>query len=860
MSFFTKEDNKNLYESNLSEFLKNYIANFNEIIILFLKEKFKNEEGLDKFLETIREKYKTTGYTIDNNMNSNASFFHNANETQFKINEKTLDIYSIEKGLIGIYFHEFSHFISYTFQTDRTTRIEEGIADLLSDELVDYFNNIFAEDELIEKKQSVYKEPASIVRSTCLINNNNKDLLWNYYSDNKDEIKRIFETAYGKENAQYILDTEKYTNNTYYISKKEQEIISNKLKETKLESIDSNYIRLNKLLQEEICRRIENNEIELDQIKEYKNIPEEFYNDYKILFEDINLEKTRIINSNNLNENIKELVSKTIKDMNLEKIKNPNNKIGIYNDYTIDVMLEYLKYKKIFNLDPFYLVAYLYSYKLRYNNENYNEDNLFKTLSSLGFNSGLEYNTFIKINETTKDIYNNFKTKDIEECFNDVEDMFKKQIKNSIEIEYYTNKLNNNEITLDDYSNKMIEKYKEESIFEYKPIIFINSLIEEYVKNIKEDLNIESFEKAKQEIESKLNGLDIENISDINALIITNWNIEKVKVYDVIEILGKYKIDTTIPNEKFEDIRIKGIIDIENENDFNNILRYINSVSNDNYLESYPYIFTKRNGRNYDTPRSLEIQKEKVKNILEKEENNSITKELIEKEDRNYIYFYRYNTLKPLKKEDIEILKKITGKDIDSTDFSKYIKLFRYDEDIYNKLKEYPHLAATYIQNFMPYKAKQITSISMLESNLIDLSKYNNAFLKSEYENELIREIDMLDVEKIIQNDFEIRNYSDMSNELFILKSEPYSFLNKDKNNEFLNKTLEIMNRKIEEVFINNRDTYQDKNELKETIIKNIKEIEEQIKNEKTKQSLNEVLEKINQIEIRRKGDNYGSK
>ena len=32
------------------------------------------------------------------------------------------------------------------------------------------------------------------------------------------------------------------------------------------------------------------------------------------------------------------------------------------------------------------------------------------------------------------------------------------------------------------------------------------------------------------------------------------------------------------------------------------------------------------------------------------------------------------------------------------------------------------------------------------------------------------------------------------------------------------------------------------------------------ITNEKTKQSLNEVLEKINQIEIRRKGDNYGSK
>lgn len=853
MSFFSKEDNKNLYESNLSETLKNYIANFNEIIILYLKEKFKDKDGLDNFLETIRERYKTIEYELDNNMNSNAAFFHNDvnNERRFKINEKTLDMYSIEKGLIGIYFHEFSHFISNTFQANRTTRIEEGIADLFSDELVDYFNNVFVEEKTIKKKQSVYKIPASIIRSTCLINNSEKDLLWNYYNDNKDEVKRIFETTYGKKNAQYILDTESYINNPHYISKKEEEIILNKLKRIDLESIDSKYIRLNNILQEEIVKRYGNSKKEIEKIKEYKNIPEDFYDNYESIFEDIYFEKIKIVNSNNIDESIEELINKTMQDMKLEEKKNVNKKIGIYNDYVIDILLEYLKYKKVYKkMDLFYLLPYLYSYKLKYNNESYNEENLYKTLITLGYDSLLEENSINIINKIAKNIYNSFQSKTNEECFNIIEAVIKKQIKNSIEAEYYTNKLNSNQITLDDYINKMIKKYKEETIFEYTPRVFIYSLIEEYIKNIKENLNIKSFEKSTKELELKLNGLNIESISDITALIIINWNIENVKIYDVLEIIGKYKIDTTVPSTMFEDIRIKGIIDIENENDFNNILRYINNSSNDNYIDSYSYTYTKQNNRLYDTPISLKIQKEKVKNVLEKEEKSPIIKELIEKNDKNYIYFYRYNDLNPLSKEDIEILKKVTKKDIDSSDIRKYISTFKFDEDIYNKLKEHPHLAATYIQIFIPSKAKKI-SMATLNNIIYDLKDYTNVFLKKEYEKELIREINELEVDEIIQNDFEIKHYSDMSKELTILELESFIPIDKNDKDEFLNKILDIINRKTEEVFIKNRDTYQDKSKLKEIIIKNIKEAEKKIKNERVNQLLDEILEKIKNIEIK---------
>ena len=61
-------------------------------------------------------------------------------------------MYSIEKGLLGIYFHEFSHFISHAFEMQRTICIEEGIAELVSYELIYYFNNEFSQQEIIEKK------------------------------------------------------------------------------------------------------------------------------------------------------------------------------------------------------------------------------------------------------------------------------------------------------------------------------------------------------------------------------------------------------------------------------------------------------------------------------------------------------------------------------------------------------------------------------------------------------------------------------------------------------------------------------------------------------------------------------------
>ena len=64
MRFFTEEDNKKLNESNFSETLKNYIANFNEIIICYLKEKFNEKEGYEEFLNKIKDEFKKVVYTI----------------------------------------------------------------------------------------------------------------------------------------------------------------------------------------------------------------------------------------------------------------------------------------------------------------------------------------------------------------------------------------------------------------------------------------------------------------------------------------------------------------------------------------------------------------------------------------------------------------------------------------------------------------------------------------------------------------------------------------------------------------------------------------------------------------------------
>lgn len=838
MRFFNEEDNKNLYESELPDVLKNYIANFNEIIICYIKEKFEDNDKLDDFLNEIKEKYKKVTYELDKDPYSDAYASYNYIFEKFTINKKALDLFSIEQGLLAIYFHEFSHFLSSIKNQKTTTRIEEGIADLFSDELVEYFNKSFAEKEIIDKKASTYKISSSTIRNACLINNNIKDLLWNYYNSNKKELNDFFANAYGEEATKLMFDIEKYSNNHSYMLEKEKEYIQQALKDKDIINAKEIYIRLNTVLQDAICKQLLEKSISLEEAQEkYKNIPKEFFDDYKIMFSSINVDKEEIIKKEEINESeLENLAENFLKFANIEQYQNPNNKTGLNNRIELDFILNFIKYKNIFNMDMSTILPLIYAYKCKYNNIQYKTEDLKNITSEFGLCDRINKKTIDRMLTIGEKVNQKFSNLTTEQCFEEIKKAIKKQIKDLTKIDFYKTKLKDKKININEFIDSLKKEYKNSEKDEiYEPTQYIIQIIQEYAKSQQENLNLETFEKTKNNLEQEINELNAPYIPSITGNILYTWDIDKTSVYDTEEILSKYNIETNIPNTNFEDIRIKNIIEISKENDINNIIKYIHITSN-NRNDNAPYLYRKR-GRMVTEIESIknikEIVYEKIKEASKN--NNEILKQKVENNDRDLIKFYQYRSLKPLTEDDKKIIQQITGIEKDSDKPTDYFE-YKFNEEIYNKLKEYPHLALTYIANYQPH-----ASLSMVDTWSI-FQSYNNStypYLKQQNKDlfiELVTEIN---------KSYEPAPYDkNITYEINLLSQYPYGMLDEQTQKQFIEELLNVCNKKID---ILTTETIEDskKELLQQEIQKNIERGIKNTNSEYIKQSLNNMYNKM---------------
>lgn len=858
MPIFSKEDNKNLYESNLPEKLKYQIASFNELIMVFLKENFGNHDGYNNFISKIKEAYLTIQYELSDDIDSNACFSRNQDEDlKFCISNKALDMYSSEEGLIGIYFHEFFHFISYVFNASIGQRMEEGFADLFSDILVDFFNQNFAKENILKYKDSIYYESASIVRST-FIKCSPIEHIWNYLNDKKQLFKTYTE-VFGENEATIIFNTEKYSNIIHFISELENNYIKEAYKNSKIENIPTMCIMRNSTLQEIIYKKTQEDNLDENQIKnKYPNIPNSFYERYKNAFSNIYKEKRKIIKNSKVNESELEQLCNNFINQIQKTILNPNEKKGIFNDYIVDITLYIGKYSNIFTFDVQTLFSFLHAYNLYYNKKQYSSKKLYESLKTCGYNQIFEEEFYKTIDEKSKKIYDLFINKSKEEVENILKAMLSIQIKNSVLIEYYSAQQEKKEITIDEHLEKMIEmikKSKEESVF--VPNVILDKYINVYIKEISknEKLTLNSFKEAKNKLEQTFKELEVNDIIGLKERILLYWDINNISIYDVVEILAEYGIKNNISSITYEPIRIKGLTEIQQENDINNIFRYIKAIQQNSFNKENPFTYKPR-GRGYDYADSISQIKTIIKEKLGEysRNDNQYLLQKIKNNDLDLIYFYKYQSSDQINKQDEEILKRIFK--IENVDGKKYSQVFdfNFDSEKYNQLKERPHLAAMYIVGFMPNKDQFSQRIDTLALSIAinDYKKYDEPAIKNEYKKTILR-----NVKGIINNEYkiEIHHYSfGLDHELNILENiEALNILDNTTLNALIAKIIEICDKKTDIIFTTNEEVFYKKDELLEETKYSIKKAIEKIENEQIKNELSIILTKIEKIKIEEK-------
>ncbi len=846
MPVLSREDNRKLFESNLPEELKHQIASFNELIITFLKETFKDYEGFEKICNEIIERLKITEYKISDKINSKASFEYNDTTKKYKfiINGSTIDMYSSEEGLIGIYFHEFFHLISNTLKAKIGTRMEEGMADLFSDMLVDYFNRTFAKKEILKPKDSNYEIPASIVRS-AIISTNPEDLLWQYLTD-INKLKETYKNTFGLEASDLIFMIEEKIGNSKYINEQEERYISEAIKKIKVSSLPSICIMRNTIIGKIICEKIEKSGLSEEQVKkQFPNIPEMFFKDNKFIFSDINKRRIAIINNDSLDEkSLNELLNFFLAEFDTVA-KDPNKKIGIYNNYTIDLMLYLLNHSKCYNVESVVLVPIFYAYNLIYNGSNYNEQGVLDILKLIGFNETLQSELYKTITSKAKTTYEAFKQISKEEAYQKIRSIISREFKSNIKIQAFQEQLKTNRIAHQKHLNKLIENIqnlKIENIYTPTSLLreFISQFIKERSKNIK--LSIQSFDKVKQTIDSIIKQLEITCEMDVSSLILHEWNPENVSIIDVIEIVSHFGLPDRCTGDYFDDIKIRGISELEKNINVESAIRYINAVNTPKYQDASSFNLIEWM-QNFDYTESTKQIKQIMKSFVIKElrSGNKTLKEKVDAEDRNLLYFCKDMSGDAIKETDKDILKKVFGKE---TTVESYSFLFESEFQIetYNALKENPHLAAMYISHYLPNGSPGF--VVNLTCAIDDFNQNENAFLKNEYKTQ-VQEI----IKKILSNDYDPGKDnlygSCIDYELKLLKQDLNNIVDNETKTKLISKVINICNIKIPILLNPETETYQQKTELLERIKKGIEEVISQTQNQIVKVELEKTLENL---------------
>ncbi len=451
------------------------------------------------------------------------------NEYYLKINENLINEVVNNQNLhkeklIRVLLHELTHATTRFYQgEEKLVRYEEGIADLLSD-------IIYKENYKSDKfKETDYLNSNTIIRTISSISN--EKLIYSYITGNNKFSEDFHLTKFyqqlakniGGNNADKLLKYETENPTLQNLYKEEKDIIERICKQKinkKIGEIDPIYLHNNEIIQNIIYNQlVEEKTTDIKDIKEkYPNIPEEFYVNYSLKLSEMGT-KVNYLNESfevdpkktkkYMSEIIEELSSKSYESIKECKIKEKRT------EKIIEVLNQISSAKQILevsNIELFSITSMLILSEIKASEipENQIESHVNKIMRELLYKE--DNNVTLIIKAETLNNYQIYKNKDdiTEEIFT----MYKRNIYNVITLNYYSKRLKEQKITLNEYKEVFDKLYREttknNNNYPHTLYVMYAETITEYNLN-KKDFDIERqidyFEKDLQNYNFKINPL-----------------------------------------------------------------------------------------------------------------------------------------------------------------------------------------------------------------------------------------------------------------------------------------------------------------------------------------------------------------
>lgn len=702
-------NDKNIYESNLPDDLKKMVSTINKFIVAYLIENFKDKENINHYISKVIENMNELKYGVVDNINAVAAFVHSEDinsEKALVFTKDSLNLYDVNNKLISIYFHEFSHFLSYIVNGENISKeLEEGFADLFSDELVDFFNLLNQENK-IAYKDSTYDYQGAIVRNASILNGSSSDLLWEYYNGKNNTLKKVYDDEIL--NKIYELNSFSDIDNSIY--RQIEAGIKQKLKIKEVLNLNSRYIMRNPIVCDLIIDEVQNKKYDEKYLKEnYKNIPNYFYKNYSSKLSKSHNMILDLMTKEYIDDNeVDAIAEEVLSFFRINNYKDATHKYGIYDNYPIDFMLDITSIGSICFKTVY---AYMLSYELKYKIQKYDEEKINSDLYKIGMHEIINKDYIKSVKEAAKSIYNKTLNINSDEHFSLLKNVIKQEVKNDIYIKFYTKKLDSKQISISDYCNALLLQTKRSNqVNNLFSSPLYSCIIDEFVsENTRQlELNENNYNLIKNDLIKLLGNKDKEFLQLLNGKILAAWDKNNISYYNFVDLVGKYPIGTGIDSNTFDDINVLGLSEVKNSHNVENIIKYLKACDTKNYKETKSVNIVARPNGMMDINNNVQQINEIIRNTIieeEKNENKEIYK-LIETNDDAFINFFECLDFIDLSQDDIKYLANVKKEfdndynQIDIKNMSDFARL-NYNEEIYNKLKAKPHLAAMYINHFL---------------------------------------------------------------------------------------------------------------------------------------------------------------
>lgn len=833
MPIFSREDNKNLYESNLPAGLRNQIISFNELIMYFIKEKFKDYEGFDEVYEKIKERVKNTKYSICDINDALGTY----DDESILISSKLLDDNTLENGkieseknLISIYFHEFFHLISAVLLGEHDdSRFEEGMADLFSDSVLLFFNIEFAKKDVLENQKSGYCGPNNILRNTAIFTEPS-NLIWQYLTD-KDKFRKIFLDIFGEEATDLMFRIDETTDVLEYMSDQEAEYIRNAIKNIDISNIPSVCIMRNEIIGKRICEKIIELGLTEEQARErFPNLPALFFKENEFSISDIARKRSLLVASETLDE-------KALDDL--------------ADEWMADNILSMDKFE---NFDATVIISNLYAYNLVSDGLEFDEQGIIDLLEGEGADYNLQKDLFVMIISKSKEIYNKFKGMSKDAMYEKVKNVFLEEFKNDIRASFYYKQYQDKKITNEEYLKKLLECIQKSRI---DGIYVSNELLRKYIKGLVREiskckkLDIQSFGEVKQSVKKTMLELNIPCEIDISSIIIRTWDPNNVSIIDVLDILSHFGLPCIYDGGYFEDVKIRGIQELSKGLDMEKALQFVKAVSavNTDVFDVAEVFFSSASFKElFWTSTTSNIFKIIINFLNNQLKNGEKTlNDKVKNYDRDLLYFY-HHTIKfnDVDDDDVEILKRVFNIDDDLEYEYETFFSSKFDIKKYNMLKEYPHLAVTYLSYYLP--EDNSCTFENLVCAIDCYKEYEHPFLKEEYK-KVIKKI----INGILDNSYEIDDISCddlIEHETKLLGYDLSDIIDDETKIDLMLKTFELISIKISILLNQDSENGQSKEEVIEQIRESIKNAIDESKDEGVKEELTGLLELLKNYNI----------